>query len=311
MRIKAGVNGMDDKNILITGGAGYIGSVLVDSAPKHWRITVLDNCLMGNSNINFSRKVNIIKKDIRNDSMIEDLVKKSDVVIHLAGIVGVLSFNRNPKAAITINQDATEKIVSAVKKYNKKLVFMSTCSVYGFNTKICTEETIPNEVDDYSVTKSNSEQYIQQNLENYIIFRLGTVYGWSPRMRFDLFINIIIEKVLWNEAVEIYGGTQWRPFVHVKDAANALVLGAETTIKGEIFNLVAENHQILEIIKQITDNFEIVTDTKDSRSYHVDNEKIKNQLKWVPEMTIDKTIQEFKKVNYKENIYHNHEWDYS
>ena len=311
MRIKAGVNGMDDKNILITGGAGYIGSVLVDSAPKHWRITVLDNCLMGNSNINFSRKVNIIKKDIRNDSIIEDLVKKSDVVIHLAGIVGVLSFNRNPKAAITINQDATEKIVSAVKKYNKKLVFMSTCSVYGFNTKICTEETIPNEVDDYSVTKSNSEQYIQQNLENYIIFRLGTVYGWSPRMRFDLFINIIIEKVLWNEAVEIYGGTQWRPFVHVKDAANALVLGAETTIKGEIFNLVAENHQILEIVKQITDNFEIVTDTKDSRSYHVDNEKIKNLLKWVPEMTIDKTIQEFKKVNYKENIYYNHEWDYS
>ena len=311
MRIKAGVNGMDGKNVLITGGAGYIGSVLVDSAPKHWRITVLDNCLMGNSNINFSRKVNIIKKDIRNDSIIEDLVKKSDVVIHLAGIVGVLSFNRNPKAAITINQDATEKIVSAVKKYNKKLVFMSTCSVYGFNTKICTEETIPNEVDDYSVTKSNSEQYIQQNLENYIIFRLGTVYGWSPRMRFDLFINIIIEKVLWNEAVEIYGGTQWRPFVHVKDAANALVLGAETTIKGEIFNLVAENHQILEIVKQITDNFEIVTDTKDSRSYHVDNEKIKNQLKWVPEMTIDKTIQEFKKVNYKENIYYNHEWDYS
>ena len=311
MRIKAGVNAMDGKNVLITGGGGYIGSVLVDSAPEHWRITVLDNCLMGNSNINFSRKVNIIKKDIRNYSIIEDLVKKSDVVIHLAGIVGVLSFNRNPKAAITINQDATEKIVSAVKKYNKKLVFMSTCSVYGFNTKICTEETIPNEVDDYSVTKSNSEQYIQQNLENYIIFRLGTVYGWSPRMRFDLVINIIIEKVLWNEAVEIYGGTQWRPFVHVKDAANALVLGAETTIKGEIFNLVAENHQILEIVKQITDNFEIVTDTKDSRSYHVDNEKIKNQLKWVPEMTIDKTIQEFKKVNYKENIYYNHEWDYS
>jgi nucleoside-diphosphate-sugar epimerase len=311
VRIKAGVNAMDGKNVLITGGAGYIGSVLVDSAPKHWRITVLDNCLMGNSNINFSRKVNIIKKDIRNDSIIEDLVKKSDVVIHLAGIVGVLSFNRNPKAAITINQDATEKIVSAVKKYNKKLVFMSTCSVYGFNTKICTEETIPNEVDDYSVTKSNSEQYIQQNLENYIIFRLGTVYGWSPRMRFDLVINIIIEKMLWNETVEIYGGTQWRPFVHVKDATNALVLGAETTIKGEIFNLVAENHQILEIVKQITDNFEIVTDAKDSRSYHVDNEKIKNQLKWVPEMTIDKTIQEFKKVNYKENIYYNHEWDYS
>ncbi len=296
--------------MLITGGAGYIGSLLVNLAPENWKITVLDNCIMGNSQINFQKKVNFVKEDIRNKIIVEELIKKSDVVIHLAGIVGEVSFKKNPKAALEINQNATENIVDLVKNYNKKLVFMSTCSVYGFNTGICTEETNPNPVDDYSRSKIQSEQYIQKNLQNYIIFRLGTVYGWSPRMRFDIIINRIIEKTLWNETIEIFGGTQWRPFIHVKDAGNALISAAEKPIQNEIINLVGENHQLIDIAKEITDNLKIISKT-DNRSYHVNNEKIKNKLNWKPEMNIEKTMQEFKKIDYLENIYHNHKWDYS
>ena len=297
--------------MLITGGAGYIGSILVNLAPENWNITVLDNCIMGNTQTNFQREVNFVKEDIRNAIIVEDLIKKSDVVIHLAGIVGEASFQKNPKASWEINQVATEKIVDFIKKYNKKLIFMSTCSVYGFQTEICTEETTPNPVDDYSRSKLKSEQYIQENLQNYIIFRLGTVFGWSPRMRFDIIINRIIEKMLWNEPIEIFGGKQWRPFIHAKDAGKALIFAAEKPIKNEIINIVGENHQLIDVAKQITSNLKIISQKEDNRSYHVNNEKIKEKLDWNADMTIEKTINEFKKVKYMEKIYHNHEWDFS
>ena len=302
---------LSEKNVLITGGAGYIGSLLVNLAPENWKITVLDNCIMGNAQTHFQKNIIFVKEDIRNISIVKNLIEKSDVVIHLAGIVGEASFQKNPKAAWEINQEATEKIVDLVKKFNKKLIFMSTCSVYGFNSEICTEETIPNPVDEYSRSKIKSEQYIQENLENYIIFRLGTVFGWSPRMRFDIIINKIIEKTLWNESIEIFGGKQWRPFIHIKDAGNALILAAEKSIRKEIINIVGENHQLLDVAKQITSNLKIISQKEDNRSYHVSNEKIKNKLNWKPEMGIEKTIQEFKKINYPENIYHNHKWNYS
>lgn len=302
---------LTEKNVLITGGAGYIGSLLVNLAPANWKITVLDSCIMGNTNTCFQKEIIFVNEDIRNISIVEDLVKKSDVIIHLAGIVGEASFQKNPKVAWDINQVATEKIVDFVKQYDKKLIFMSTCSVYGFNTGICTEDTVPNPVDDYSRSKIKSEQYIQANLENYVIFRLGTVYGWSPRMRFDIIINKIIEKMLWNETIEIFGGTQWRPFIHVKDAGSALIFAAENPIKSEIINIVGENHQLLDVAKQITDNLEIISQKEDNRSYHVNNEKIKDMLKWKPQMDIEKAIQEFKKVEYLKDIFHNHKWEYT
>ena len=302
---------MIKKNVLITGGAGYIGSLLVNLSPENWNVTVLDNCIMGNSETQFLKKIDFVKDDIRNKSILDEMVKKSDVVIHLAGIVGEASFKKNSKAAWEINQFATENIVDLIKNYNKKLVFMSTCSVYGFNTGVCTEETNLNPVDDYSRSKINSEEYIKNNLENYIIFRLGTVYGWSPRMRFDIIINKIIGKMLWNEPIEIFGGVQWRPFIHVKDAVKALILATDKPIRKEIINLVAENHQLLKIAKEITDDIKIIPEKQDKRSYNVENHKIKNKLNWNPEMNIEKTINEFKKVQYAENIYHNDKWDYS
>ena len=297
--------------MVVTGGAGYIGRVLIEVAPKNWQITVLDNLMFGNSQFIPPQVIDFVKDDIRNELILDKIIHESDVIIHLAGIVGEAAYKKNPEAALEINCKATSKIVELARKYGKKLVFMSTCSVYGFNPEICTEETNPNPVDIYSISKIISEREIQEQLEDYIIFRLGTVYGWSPRMRFDLLINRIIEKRLWDEPIEIFGGTQWRPFIHVRDAAKALILSVDKSIKSGIINLVAENYQILDVAKLITDNLKIIVEREDNRSYRADNTKIKNILNWNAEMTISKTIQEFKKLNYKEKIYHNHEWDYS
>lgn len=302
---------MTEKNIIITGGLGYIGSVLVNGSPNNWKITILDNCSMGNNNIQLGKKVNFISGDIRNYDLIEELIKKSDVIVHLAGIVGEASFQKNPSIATEINQNATKKIVHFTKKYKKKLIFMSTCSIYGFNSKLCTEETVPNPVDDYSRSKIESEFDIKQELDNFVIFRLGTVYGWSPRMRFDIIINKIIEKKLWGEPIEIFGGEQWRPFIHVEDAANALILAVEKSVRNEVFNLVAENHKLLEVAENITNNLKIISEKTDNRSYYADNQKIKKLLGWQPKMNIEKTIEKFSKVDYNDKKFHNHEWDYS
>lgn len=297
--------------MLITGGAGYIGRVLIESAPKDWKITVLDNLMFGNSQFVPPNGIDFIKGDIRDETILDKITKATDAIIHLAGIVGAASYKKNPTAALEINCKATEKIIELTRKHKKKLVFMSTCSAYGFNPEICTEETTPNPVDEYSVSKIISEKDIQERLEDYTIFRLGTVYGWSPRMRFDLIINRIIEKKLWNEAIEIFGGMQWRPFIHVRDAAKALALAVDKQTESGIMNLVGENYQILDVAKQITDNLRIIPEREDNRSYRADNAKIKRILNWNAEMTITKTVQEFKKLNYNERIYHNHEWNYS
>ena len=261
-------------NILVTGGAGYIGSVLTRKlVESKYNVKVLDSLIFGQDGISdlvSNESVKLFVDDIRNEKILTDVLKDVDCVIHLAEIVGEPLCNKIPEAAKQINELATKQIVDSCKKAGvQRFIFASTCSNYGSALETVNEDTPLESLSLYSETKVKSElNVLNSQDENFepCVLRFATAYGLSPRMRFDLVINIIIEKVLWNEAVEIYGGTQWRPFVHVKDAANALVLGAETTIKGEIFNLVAENHQILEIVKQITDNFEIVTDTKDSKS---------------------------------------------
>ena len=186
------------KQVLITGGAGYVGQVILDNMPDNWKATVIDNVYGGNNNFQPSENIEFVKGDIRNESLMEKLIAKNDAVIHLAGIVGD-SCPNNPKSAQKINVDATEKIAKFCNQVEKRLIFMSTCSVYGFNEKTCTEETELNPLNAYSDHKVLGENVIKYNSNNHLIFRLGTVYGWSPRMRFDLGINLFIEKSLWKE----------------------------------------------------------------------------------------------------------------
>ena len=297
------------KQVLITGGAGYVGQVLLDEMPNHWKATVIDNVYGGNNNFQPSENIEFVKGDIRNESLMEKLIAKNDAVIHLAGIVGD-SCPNNPKSAEKINVNTTEKIAKFCNQVEKRLIFMSTCSVYGFNEKTCTEETELNPLNAYSNHKVLGENVIKYNSNNHLIFRLGTVYGWSPRMRFDLGINLFIEKSLWKEEIQVYGGNQWRPVIHVKDAARGLVMAVEAWDLNTTLNLVGENHLVLDLAKQISDKINVVDAKDDNRSYKVDNSRILEKLKWRPTMDINSAKSEFQKVNYQEDIYYNKRWNY-
>lgn len=300
----------DSKKVLITGGAGYVGQVLLGQIPNNWKITVIDNVYVGNGNFVPNENIEFVNGDIRNKSLMMNLIEKNDAVIHLAGIVGD-SCPINPKSALEVNVNATENIAKLCNELDKRIIFMSTCSVYGFNENTCDEETEPNPLNAYSHHKVLGEKVIKENTTNYLIFRMGTVYGWSPRMRFDLGINLFIEKSLWNEKIQVFGGNQWRPLTHVKDASRALIMGVENQNLNTTLNLVGENHLILDIANKISNNVEIVDYKDDNRSYKVDNSKILKQLKWSPKMDVISAKDEFDKIEYENDIYYNKRWDYA
>ena len=205
---------------------------------------------------------------------------------------------------------------------------------YNFNNELITENDVKSILDKYGIEntihnldiyqkafihKSYSrkdpkvlgENVIKENVDDYIIFRMGTVYGWSPRMRFDLGINLFIEKSLWGETIQVFGGNQWRPLTHVKDASRALVMGVEKSELNTTLNLVGENHLILDIAKKISNDVEIVDYKDDNRSYKVENSRILNELEWTPKMEVLSAKDEFKKVEYQKDIFYNKRWDYS
>lgn len=300
----------NSKKVLITGGAGYVGQVLLGQIPNNWETTVIDNVYVGNENFVPNKNIEFVNGDIRNKSLMKNLIKKNDAVIHLAGIVGD-SCPINPKSAQEVNVDATENIAKFCNELDKRLIFMSTCSVYGFNEKTCDENTELNPLNAYSHHKVLGEKMIKENTTNYLIFRMGTVYGWSSRMRFDLGINLFIEKSLWNEQLQVFGGNQWRPLTHVKDASRALIMGVENQNLNTTLNLVGENHLILDIANKISNNIEIVDYKDDNRSYKVDNSKILKQLNWLPKMNVMSAKNEFNKIEYNNDIYYNKRWDYT
>jgi nucleoside-diphosphate-sugar epimerase len=269
--------------VCITGGLGYLGSKLTEKlVNKGYDVSIIDTQLYGvflkNDMLN---KVKLIKEDLlsfRNGD-IQNAIKESDVVIHLAGIVGDPACDLFKGKSIDINVNGTKNVIKLCEKFNKKLIFASTCSVYGACDKnsILTEKSKILPLSIYALSKYTCEGEIKRSkLKNYTIFRMGTLYGLSPRMRFDLVINTFIGKAIFGGNIEIFGGDQYRPFLHLDDACNFYLRAIEKDIfPNKIFNLGGNNFKIVDVGKEIEKRLnckaKVIKEIKDPRNYKVDS----------------------------------------
>jgi len=264
------------KQILITGGLGYIGSVLFDIIKAEgWEVEIFDNHLYKNiTPIN-----TYIPGDIRNKSELERIIKKFDIIVNLAAIVGDPACLIDTNLAIDINCNGTRNLAEICAKWNKMFIHVSTCSIYGSEpNKLVKEEDNSFPIDFYGQTKYTQERIVKEICkDNYCILRLGTAYGLSPRMRYDLVINTFAARARKFNKITVFGGQQERPFVHIKDVSRAIVHIIKNNLK-DTFNIPGKNLSLLklsEIVKEITNcEVEINKNITDHRSYIVDDTKL-------------------------------------
>jgi len=318
-------------NVTVLGGLGYIGSHLIGLlGQENIKVKVLDLELFGFSHISHlleKENIEYQQGDIRNASDLAAVIKKSVCVIHLAGLVGDPVCSIDEDETWLHNMESSELIVDICNYYNvQKLIYSSSCSVYGASPIDMTlnEGSYLNPVSLYAKTKIDSEKLFLQKFKNSItILRLATAFGWSPRMRFDLAVNIFTIKAIRDKQIEIFGGKQFRPFLHCYDAARAFYHIYKwkklEKINGEVFNVSAENISIKKLGELVGNIFPdiklVITDKKeDERNYQVDQNKIEWLLGFKPDYDLVSGINNmaemiFKKQynDWKENIkYYNY-----
>ena len=296
-------------NILVTGGAGYIGSVLTRNLVlSKYNVIVLDSLVFGQDGISelvSNNSVNLFVGDIRNKEIIPDVLKEVDCVVHLAAIVGEPLCSKIPKAARQINEFATKHLIDSCKKSGvQRFIFASTCSNYGSSLGLVNEDTTLESLSLYSETKVKSESYILDSKEDNFepcILRFATAYGISPRMRFDLLVQEFIRDALIDKKISIFGPNHWRPLVHVDDIVSACISAIENSsnISGEVYN-VGDNEQnytkmnLAELVQKYipSSTIEVTESKQDLRNYKVSFDKIKNKLNFNVSKTVEDGILE-------------------
>jgi len=288
------------KKMLIVGGAGYIGGYVTDifESKEDYDITVYDNLLYESR---FMKNVNFVYGDIRDTGKLGKIINDYDIIVWLAAIVG--------DGACAIDAVLSEEINFLTVKwlvdnYTKgTIVFTSTCSVYGMNSELIDEDAEPNPLSVYAATKLQAERYIVEHAKDFIIFRLGTLYGISDshsRLRLDLVVNILTLRAVQGENLTVFGGEQWRPIMHVRDVCHAVKYCLDNNVRG-LYNLSELNVVISglsETIKQMLPETKIIyQDMKfeDLRDYKVKNDRIKS-TGWKPKFSLNEGIQEMIKV---------------
>jgi nucleoside-diphosphate-sugar epimerase len=262
--------------VLIVGGAGYVGGGIVDLLSKENEVTVYDSLIYENS---YRKNVDFIFGDIRDYKKINNILDQYDAVIWLAALVGDGACAINPALTHEIN---SETVKNLAKNFKGKIVFLSTCSVYGAQEGILDESSEVNPLSEYASSKLIAEKYLADS--DSIIFRLGTLFGIGDkfsRIRLDLVVNILTTKAYIDKKMSVFGGEQWRPLLHVKDVANAIAHTLDTQTNG-VFNLHYKNFKIIEIANEIKNKIsdvEIETTPlpfQDARNYQVSSDKLRD-----------------------------------
>lgn len=324
------------KKVLITGGGGYIGTIVA----KHFieagfDVTVLDTFYWGKKPLEaYLPKIKLIQKDIR-DVNLEDL-KNYTVIVHTAGLSNDPMANFNPRANFQVNTNATANLAALAKKAGaQKFIFASSASIYYLKGK--SGKTIQDETSKvspkaaYSLSKYKAEKKLMalRGSEFHpVIFRQGTVYGFSPRMRYDLVVNTMVKDALYKKEIKVFcKGEQWRPLVDVNDVAQAYIVACISDpqiISGQIFNLVYKNYKMIDLAKIIKSvfkkhanlNVKIIVEMEDrkDRSYKISDEKTRKILNWKPKIPVEESIVEMLQnikgdyTNFLHPRYYNIEW---
>lgn len=284
-------------NILIVGGAGYVGGAVTDLLrSSNHNIRVFD-CLLYEEA--YRKDVEFIYGDIRDTAKLAPLLQWADAVVWLAAFVGDGACAINPDVSVDTNDKAVKWLSD---NYDGRIIFPSTCSVYGAQDGVLTEESATNPLSVYATTKLAAEQHLRS--KNSLIFRLGTLFGVGDqyaRIRLDLVVNVLTVVAATRGELTVFGGDQFRPLLHVKDVAHAIVENLETSHTG-VFNLHRQNVRIVDVASQIRNHFPdakiITTEMKfqDARNYRVSSDRAHKQLNWRSRWSIDDGISEVKEL---------------
>ncbi len=296
--------------VLVTGGAGYVGSMLVPKllAAGH-EVSVLDLYLYGDVFADLAGHAGLrqVKGDLRDPAKVREALAGCDAVIHLACISNDPSFELDPNLGKSINYDCFRPLVRAAKAAGvKRFIYASSSSVYGIKADAeVTEELSLEPLTDYSKFKAMCEEVLEQEREPGFVtltLRPATVCGYAPRLRLDLTVNILTNHAINNGKITVFGGAQKRPNIHVEDMTDLYLRCLQyrdAEIDGRIFNAGYENHTVTQIAGMVRDVVGsrtgklvdiVTTPTDDNRSYHVSSEKIRRELGFQPQHTVGDAV---------------------
>ena len=292
-------------NILITGGAGYLGSVITPLLlDKGHNVTVYDNLMYNQltlSDLCYKPNFKFVYGDVRDYAKLNKHIQKADVIVPLAAIVGFPACEKDKQLATSVNYYQIQDIIKNTSK-EQTIVFPNTNSGYGTRSNgVCTENQKLKPISHYGITKCDSEDLLLKN-SNAIIFRFATVFGVSPRMRLDLLVNEFVYKALTDKYITIFERTAVRNYIHIRDVADVFnfMIDNKDEYKGEIFNVGLSDaninkQELAELIKKYISDFAITYsnyyEDPDKRDYIVSNEKIEN-TGWIPKYNLDDGIKE-------------------
>ncbi|MBS0245083.1 MAG: SDR family oxidoreductase [Proteobacteria bacterium] len=299
------------QNVLVTGGAGYVGHVLTPRLlAEGYNVTVYDTLFYG-ARLPNDPKLRVIKGDIRDVAKITEAMKGQDAVLHLACISNDASFELDEKLSETINLDAFEPIVKAAKAAGvQRFVYCSSSSVYGVSDSPDVTEDHPLvPLTLYNKFKGMCEPILWQYKSDdftCVTIRPATICGYSPRTRLDLSVNILTNHAVNKGVITVFGGAQMRPNLHIEDMVDAYVLmlkAPKEKINGETFNIGFQNYSISDIANMVKKVVEeempelgeikiTTTPSNDNRSYHVNSDKVRRVLGFEPKRNIEDAVRD-------------------